>query len=65
MAIWCGHEDCGKPFESDTEERPAICPVCRRPEAWTTDPGPAPVDEVRLKLTRDDRDFLRELRIQS
>lgn len=56
MTLWCLYEDCGIGYASTgTEDRPAICPGCDRPEWWTTH---------RWELTFPDKRFLKKIGVE-
>lgn len=59
VILYCQHADCGKPFPNIHGYVPPLCPACTRPAKWHT----TPLVEFALKLTRDDRAFLKALKI--
>lgn len=63
MTIWCRHEDCQEPFESIAGYRPALCDKCHRVAAWATEQGVGLIGAIGFTLTRNDRRFLKSLRI--
>lgn len=42
---------------------PLYCPNCFKRARWTTEPLVGPAPKVALDFTRDDREFLKEIRI--
>lgn len=59
--LYCRHDTCGKPYESVGGLIPPICPACSRVAAWATDPDVAKIPG--FPLTRNDKQFLKSLRI--
>jgi hypothetical protein len=66
--IYCRHEHCGEQVDIVAGQFPAVCPGCERVAKWSTTPGNVVKERrkgprVPWDLSRNDRRFLRSLRI--
>jgi hypothetical protein len=67
--FYCRWDGCGRAIVRPAGEQPAVCPYCARDARWITEP-PTRATTVTvesapetLRLTFNDRQFLRSLRI--